>query len=69
MKLEDSRKRYIDYIVTTLKYVADNIEQYVPDELLLEGSEFVVRIPDMHAVPTVELDAQMPATAIPPSRE
>lgn len=69
MKLEDSRKRYIDYIVATLKYVADNIEQYVPDEILLDGSEFVVRIPDIDDIPTVELDARMPATAIPPTRE
>ncbi len=69
MQLENLRKKHIDYIVATLKYVADNIEQYVPDEILMNGSEFVVRIPDMNTIPTVELDAQMPAIAIPPTRE
>lgn len=44
-----------------LRYVADNIDDYLPDECLLEGSSFVVRIPDRNSIPTVELDAVMPA--------
>lgn len=49
-----------------LRYVADNIERYLPDEWLLEGSAFVVRIPGRDTLPTVELDAEMLAIDVKP---
>lgn len=52
-----------------LRYVADNIDSYLPDEWLLEGSEFTVRIGDMSELPTVELLAEMPAKDIRSSSE
>ncbi len=48
-----------------LRYVAENIDDYLPDEWLLEGSSFVVRIPDRSSIPTVELDAEMPVKDLP----
>lgn len=47
-----------------LRYVADNIDSYLPDEWLLEGSSVVVRIGDLSEIPTVELDAVMPAESV-----
>ena len=45
----------------TLRYVADNIDGYLPDEAILEGVELVVRVGDRSVLPTVELDVDMPA--------
>ena len=50
-----------------LRYVADNIERYLPDEWLLESSAFVVRISGRDTLPTVELDAEMPAIKVKPA--
>lgn len=49
------------YYVMILHHVADNIDSYLPDEWLLEGTTFTLYIPDLSSVPTVELDAKMPA--------
>ena len=57
MANEKTKKRYAEI----LHYVADNIDSYVPNEWLLEGTVFTLRIPDRSSVPTVELDAEMPA--------
>lgn len=48
-------------ITSILHYVADNIGEYLPNEWLLEGSSLVVRIGDLSELPTVELNAVMPA--------
>lgn len=57
MANENTKER----IVGTLRHVADNIDAYLPEEWLLEGSSFVLRIPDRTELCTVELDAVMPA--------
>lgn len=51
-------------IAATLHFVADNIDRYMPTEVCLEGTEFVVRVPDSQHVPTVELGAVMPAQIV-----
>ncbi len=58
------REKHMRRIAATLQFVADHIDRYMPDEVLLEGSEFVVRIPDTTEIPTVEVDARMPAQII-----
>ena len=58
------RDRECERIAATLRYVADNIDRYMPREVCLEGSEFVVRVPDSQHIPTVVLDAEMPAQII-----
>lgn len=55
------RERECERIAATLHFVADNIDRYMPNEVCLEGTELVVRVPDSQHVPTVELDATMPA--------
>ena len=55
-----ANERWAAYAARTLRHVADNIQDYLPGEWLLEGSELVVRIPDMSSMPTVELDGTMP---------
>lgn len=56
-----ANEKTAERIAAILRYVADNIDDYLPDEWLLEGSSLVVRIPDRSSIPTVELDAVMPA--------
>lgn len=56
-----ANEKAAEHIADTLRYVADNVERYLPQEWLLEGSTFVVRIPDLREMPTVELDGEMPA--------
>ena len=55
------RERECERIAATLYYVADHIDRYMPSEVCMEGTELVVRVPDSQHVPTVELDATMPA--------
>ena len=59
-----SRAKECERIAATLRFVADHIDRYMPEEVCLEGTEFVVRVPDSQRVPTVELDATMPAMII-----
>lgn len=64
-ELVNMRDRGCEYIASTLHFVADHIDRYMPDEVCLIESEFVVRVPmDKTTIPTVELDATMPAMAI-----
>lgn len=58
------RERECERIAATLHFVADNIDRYMPTEVCMEGTEFVVRVPDSQHVPTVELDAEMPAMVV-----
>lgn len=58
------RERECERIAATLHFVADNIDRYMPNEVCLEGTEFVVRVPDAQHIPTVELDAEMPAMVV-----
>ena len=55
------RKSYAEHAANVLSYVAHRIEDYLPTETLLEGTELVVRIPDRGSMPTVELFGNMPA--------
>lgn len=55
-----ANETWSEYAVRVLHHVADNIHDYLPGEWLLEGSELVVRIPEMSSFPTVELDGTMP---------
>lgn len=54
-----ANERTAERIAGVLRHVADNVDSYLPDEWLLEGSTFVVRIPGHDTLPTVELDAEM----------
>ena len=58
------RDRECERIAATLYFVADNIDRYMPNEVCVEGTEFVVRVPDSQHVPTVELGAVMPAQIV-----
>ena len=58
------RAKKCERIAATLRFVADHIDRYMPEEVCLEGTEFVVRVPDSQSAPTVELDATMPAMVI-----
>lgn len=58
------RERECARIAATLHFVADNIDRYMPSEVCMEGTELVVRVPDSQHVPTVELDAEMPAMVV-----
>lgn len=58
------RERECERIAGTLYFVADHIDRYMPTEVCLEGTEFVVRVPDSRHIPTVELDATMPAQIV-----
>lgn len=53
-------EKFGTYAANVLSYVAHRIGDYLPDEALLEGTELVVRIPDMSSMPTVELVGNMP---------
>lgn len=55
------RARDCERVAATLRFVADHIDRYMPEEVCLEGTEFVVRVPDSQSIPTVALDATMPA--------
>lgn len=63
-KLVNLRERECERIAATLHFVADHIDRYMPEEVCLEGTEFVVRVPDASRIPTVELDAEMPAMVV-----
>lgn len=58
---EDFRKHNADRAASILRTVADNILTYLPEAVMLEGSELVVRIPDANEIPTVVLTGSMPA--------
>lgn len=58
------RESECERIAATLHFVADNIDRYMPEEVCLEGTELVVRVPDSQHIPTVELDATMPAQVV-----
>ncbi|MBR1828429.1 MAG: hypothetical protein IJ781_02800, partial [Atopobiaceae bacterium] len=58
------RERECERIAATLHFVADHIDRYMPEEVCLEGTELVVRVPDSKRMPTVELSAEMPAMAV-----
>ena len=58
------RERECERIAATLHFVADHIDRYMPTEVCLDGTEFVVRVPDSRCMPTVELSAEMPAMAV-----
>lgn len=58
------RERKRERIAVTLHFVADHIDRYMPDEVCLEGTELVVRVPDAKHIPTVELNAVMPAQTL-----
>ena len=60
--IENLRDRDLDRVSAVLRNVADNIDAYLPDTVLLEGSELVVRIPSKDKFPTVELSGIMPST-------
>lgn len=55
------REKQCERIAATLRFVADNIDRYMPTEVCLDGTELVVRVPGSQHVPTVELSAEMPA--------
>ena len=55
-----ANERYAEYAANVLSYVAHRIEDYLPGECLLEGSQLVVRIPGMDEMPTVEVVGDMP---------
>lgn len=61
-----ANERTAERIAGVLRYVADNVDSYLPDEWLLESSTFVVRIPGRDTLPTVELDEEMPAIRVKP---
>ncbi len=63
-KLVSLRERECERIAATLHFVADHIDRYMPAEVCMEGTELVVRVPDSQHVPTVELDATMPAMVV-----
>ena len=63
-KLASIRERECERIAATLYYVADHIDRYMPSEVCMEGTELVVRVPDASELPTVELDATMPAMVV-----
>ena len=58
------RERECERIAATLRFVADNIDRYMPTEVCMEGTELVVRVPDSQHMPTVELSAEMPAMVV-----
>lgn len=58
------REKECERIAATLHFVADHIDRYMPNEVCMEGTEFVVRVPDSRHIPTVELDATMPAQIV-----
>lgn len=58
------RERECERIAATLRFVADHIDRYIPEEVCLEGTRLVVRVPDASELPTVELDATMPAQIV-----
>lgn len=58
------RDKECERVAATLRFVADHIDRYMPDEVCLEGTQFVVRVPDSQCMPTVELDATMPAMVV-----
>lgn len=58
------REKQCERIAAILRFVADNIDCYMPTEVCLEGTELVVRVPDASRMPTVELSAEMPAMAV-----
>lgn len=58
------RERECKRIAATLHFVADHIDRYMPNEVCMEDTEFVVRVPDSRHIPTVELDATMPAQIV-----
>lgn len=60
MANEKSKERAAE----VLRYVADNIDRFIPEEWLLEGSRLIVEIPDHSELPTVELSGIMPAEPI-----
>lgn len=60
-KLTSIRERECERIAATLRFVADHIDRYMPGEVCMEGTELVVRVPEASRMPTVELDATMPA--------
>ena len=55
-----ANERFAEYAADVLSYVAHRIEDFLPDEHLLEGSELVVRITDVSRMPTVEICGDMP---------
>ena len=60
MANEKSKERMAEI----LRYVADNIDRFIPEEWLLDGSEIIVRYAGNDTVPTVELSGIMPAEPI-----
>lgn len=48
-----------EYHARKLRYVADNIERYLPSAVLMPDTELVVRLPHRSKFPTVELNAEM----------
>ena len=58
------RERECERIAATLYFVADNIDRYMPSEVCMEGTELVVRVPEVSRMPTVELDATMHAMVV-----
>ena len=60
MSKSKSSVAFSEHCAEILRYVADNIGEYLPDETLLEGTELVVRVGDRNTIPVVELDATMP---------
>ena len=48
-----------DYYARKLRYVADNIDRYLPSATLMPDTELVVRIPHRDMFPTVELKTEM----------
>ena len=58
------RERECERIAATLHFVADHIDRYMSSEVCMEGTEFVVRVPEASRMPTVELDATMPAMVV-----
>lgn len=58
------REKECERIAATLHFVADHIDRYMPNEVCMEGTELVVRVPDSRHIPTVELDATMPAQIV-----
>lgn len=60
MAMSNGNKVFAERAANLLSYVAHRIEDYLPDEALLEGAELVVRIPDMTSMPTVEMVGCMP---------
>lgn len=62
--LTNIRERECERIAATLHFVADHIDRYMPSEVCMEGTELVVRVPEVSRMPTVELDATMHAMVV-----